>query len=114
MAHVKIKIGNIEVAVDGGVKDVFKACNEFQILQEKECGACGGPNISPQHRVAQGYDFYSFRCGDCNAELKLGQKRDMEQLFPKRKAEDGESLPNKGWVKWQPQQYSQSTSDDNF
>jgi len=110
MASVKIKVGSIWVEVEGGVKDVFKTCTEFAILQESQCGACQSTNICPEHRVAQGYDFYSFRCGDCNAELKLGQKRDAETLFPKRKNEQGERLPNRGWEKWQGGTQSQQPS----
>lgn len=107
MHTVKIRMGNLEIEVTGGVKEVMEACNEFAVLNETSCGACGSGSVSPQHRRVPGtdengratiWDYYSFRCGECNAELKIGERKDKTGFYPKRKDRDGSWLENKGWV----------------
>jgi hypothetical protein len=65
----------------------------------KKCGACGSEDIAPEHRKVQSYDFYSWKCNACQKKLRLGVTKDTHQLFAKRKADDGEWLPNGGWIK---------------
>lgn len=109
MAQVEISFGTSTVRLEAsGVKDVFKAFTQYEVLSESECGACGSHDVVPRHRVAQGYDFYSFNCLACRAELHLGQYKDKDGLFPKRKDQAGNWLNNKGWVKWEGQQQTQS------
>ena len=102
MAQVTIKFGEVQVQIESvGVKDVFKTFTEYEVLNQNSCGACQSPNVIPRFRTTKGYDFYSFRCMDCGAELHLGQlKEPSKGLFPKRKNKEGAWLPNRGWVKY--------------
>lgn len=114
MAKVNIRFGACMVEFEAkNVKDVFRAFTMYEVLGETKCGACESHEISPRFRQAQGYDFYSFNCNACRAELHLGQKREGDVLFPKRKDADGNWLPNRGWVKYEPQQQSQQQPQEH-
>lgn len=65
----------------------------------QKCGACGSADVSPEHRKVKGYDFYACACNACGCKLKFGITKEDHALFPKRKADNGEWLPNGGWVK---------------
>lgn len=102
MTTAQIRIGSVLLTIDGGdARELFKVAEQFSALSEHECGCCGSPDIRPSHRVAQGYDFYLFRCSACGARLELGTTKDGKVLFPRRKDKGGDWLPNKGWGKWQ-------------
>jgi hypothetical protein len=47
------------------------------------------PEIRPNCRTVDGFDYYSLRCLACGAELSFGQRKDGSGLFPKRKTDDG-------------------------
>lgn len=70
-----------------------------EVLGYAKCGACGSGDIVPEHRVAKGYHFYSMKCRACHKKLRFGQKKEDGSLFPKLKSDDGEWLPNGGWIK---------------
>jgi hypothetical protein len=48
----------------------------------------------------EGNDYFEIRCADCGAILAFGQHKKGVTLFPKRKDDDGNYLPNRGWHKW--------------
>ena len=54
-------------------------------------------------RNVDGNDYYELRCNDCGAVLAFGQHKKGGTLFPKRKDDEGNYLPNKGWHKWSPE-----------
>lgn len=70
------------------------------------CGACKSTNIRPLVRHAakgkQTFDFYELSCNDCRARLSFGQLADGSNgLFPKRRDDEGNWIPNGGWAKYQ-------------
>ena len=85
-----------------GQKEVFKELALIQeIFGEEKCGLCGSSNIRFIVRTVEGNDYYELRCADCGALLAFGQHKKGGTLFPKRKDDDGNYLPNKGWHKYQ-------------
>ena len=51
-------------------------------------------------RSVEGNDYYELRCGNCGGILSFGQHKKGGTLFPKRKDDNNNYLPNKGWHKW--------------
>ncbi len=47
------------------------------------CGNCESDNLQLAHRQPKGYDYYSVVCKDCRHELKFGQQKETNRLFPK-------------------------------
>jgi hypothetical protein len=84
-----------------GQKEIFKELALIQeIFSEDKCGLCGSHNLRFIVRNVDGNDYYELRCNDCGAVLAFGQHKKGGTLFPKRKDDDGNYLPNKGWHKW--------------
>jgi len=86
-----------------GQKEVFKELALIQeIFGEESCGMCDSNNIKFIVRSVEGNDYYELRCTDikCNAILSFGQHKKGGTLFPKRKDDNNNYLPNKGWHKW--------------
>lgn len=100
---VKYKVGDkLEFELEGaGQKEVFKELALIQeIFAEEKCGLCNNTNLRFVVRNVDGNDYYELRCSDCGAILSYGQHKKGGTLFPKRKDDDGNYLPNKGWHKW--------------
>lgn len=100
---VKYKVGDkLEFELEGtGQKEVFKELALIQeIFSEEKCGLCNKSNLRFVVRNVDGNDYYELRCIDCGAVLAFGQHKKGGTLFPKRKDDDGNYLPNKGWHKW--------------
>lgn len=95
---------NVEVEVEGdGQKDLFKELASVEeIFGEDKCGMCGKSDIRFIVRNVDSNDYYELKCLNCYATLSFGQHKKGGTLFPKRKGEDNEYLPNNGWYKWQP------------
>jgi hypothetical protein len=92
-----------------GQKEVFKELATIQeIFGETKCGLCGSTNIRFVVRNVDGNDYYELRCLDCGAILSYGQHKKGGTLFPKRKDDEGNWLPNMGWHKWIPENSSQN------
>lgn len=93
----------LQFEVEGeGQKDIFKEIASIQeIFGETKCGMCGSENIKFVVRVVEDNEYYELRCMDCGATLAFGQHKKGGTLFPKRKDEKGEYMPNRGWYKWQ-------------
>ena len=84
-----------------GQKEVFKDLAIIQeIFGEKNCGLCGKDSIRFVVRNVEDNDYYELRC-DCGGILSFGQHKKGGTLFPKRKDDEGNYMPNKGWHKWQ-------------
>lgn len=100
---VNYKIGdrlNFELEASGQ-KEVFKELASIQeIFGEDMCGLCGKRNLKFVVRSVEGNDYYELRCNDCGAILSYGQHKKGGTLFPKRKDDNNEYLPHKGWHKW--------------
>ena len=65
------------------------------------CRSVESSNIKFVVRNVDGNDFFELRCIDCGAILAFGQHKKGGTLFPKRKDDQNNWLPNKGWHKWQ-------------
>jgi hypothetical protein len=102
---VKYKVGDrLEFELEGaGQKEVFKELAVVQeIFGEEKCGVCGNNSLRFVVRNVEGNDYYELRCTDakCSSILAFGQHKKGGTLFPKRKDDEGNYLPNKGWHKW--------------
>jgi hypothetical protein len=85
-----------------GQKEIFKELALIQeIFSEEKCGLCSSTNLKFIVRNVDGNDYYELRCADCGALLAFGQHKKGGTLFPKRKDDNGNYLPNKGWHKYQ-------------
>jgi hypothetical protein len=93
----------LQFEVEGeGQKEIFKELAAIQeIFAETKCGVCGSENIKFVVRAVDDNEYYELRCMDCGAVLAFGQHKKGGTLFPKRKDEKGEYMPNRGWYKWQ-------------
>jgi len=96
----------------GTAKEVFELISSVQEVfgAEDTCGCCNSPNIAFRVReTAKGakvFKFFELHClqPGCRARFAFGQSTDMVSLFPKRKDESGQYLPNRGWSKYVPKQ----------
>lgn len=85
-----------------GQKEVFKELATIQeIFSEDKCGLCKKDNLKFVVRNVDSNDYYELRCNDCGAVLAFGQHKKGGTLFPKRKDDENNWLPNNGWHKWQ-------------
>lgn len=100
---LRYKVGDrLEFELEGsGQKEIFKELAAIQeIFGEEKCGLCGSTNLRFVVRSVEGNDYFELRCADCGAVLAFGQHKKGGTLFPKRKDDDNNYLPNKGWHKW--------------
>lgn len=93
----------LSVEIEGaGQKEIFKELAVLQeVFGENTCGMCSSTSIKFMSRNVDDNDYYELRCSDCGAILAFGQHKKGNTLFPKRKDDQGNYLPNKGWHKWQ-------------
>ena len=95
-ATVSYSAGNgVVVQVEAeNVKESVKAMATYmEVFGEQACGCCASKAIHWEHRRVNDNDYYSIRCGQCNAELSLGQTKTGNRLFAKRK----EHPDTNGW-----------------
>lgn len=84
-----------------GQKELFKSvANVQEIFGEESCGACKSESLRFCVRNVDSNDYYELRCLDCGAILPFGQHKKGGTLFPKRKDENNNWLPDRGWYKW--------------
>lgn len=87
------------------VKQIFAGLAALrQVFEVDACGECDSKKVAPNHREYEGNSFYSYVCGECGAQLDVGQKRDDRNLFLKRKDKDGEPIGKDGWYYWKRQE----------
>ena len=102
---VKYKANDkLEFELEGsGQKEVFKELALIQeIFSEDKCGLCGCSSIKFVVRNVDANDYYELRCTEpkCGATLSFGQHKKGGTLFPKRKDDENNYLPNKGWHRY--------------
>lgn len=86
-----------------GQKEIFKELAMLQeIFGERHCGLCKENDIRFVCRTVEGNDYYELKCNSCGGLLSFGQHKKGATLFPKRKDDNNEYLPNYGWYKWSP------------
>lgn len=105
-AQYKTTNGRLMFEVQGeSAKDVFRELASIQEVfdSEQSCGCCGGKDLRFLARKVDDYDFYELSCSnsECRARFAFGQAKKGGALFPKRKDEDGNWLPNRGWSKYE-------------
>lgn len=104
----QFKVGqNLLLEVDVATqKELFAEMAKHQeVFNNTTCGGCKSPHTRFVVRhVTSGkktYDYYEMHCEKCHARLAFGVHNGEEgTLFPKRKDDKGEYLPNGGWVKY--------------
>lgn len=98
------KNGKLSVELEGdSQRDIFEEIAKFQeIFEETSCAKCGSENIRFVVRNVDDNFYYELRCMDCGARLSFGSMKKGGGLFPKRKDSEGNWLPDRGWVKWNP------------
>ena len=111
VARIKYPVGRAWIEVEAqSVKDAMRDLSEYaEVFGETVCGVCQSDKVTPEHRVAKGYDFYSMVCQSCGAKLDFGQTREGERLFPKRKDRDNNEIGKQGWNQYQ---YTQQSSGE--
>ena len=87
-------------------KAIFKELASIQDTFEAEscCGVCGA-EYKFQLRITGDrgeFEYFELVCKnpECRAKFSFGQSKDQKTLFPKRKDDDDNWLPFRGWVKW--------------
>lgn len=103
-AQYKTRNGRLLIKVEaehqkGLFKELAAAQEVFE--SESECGCCHSQELRFRVRVVDENEFYELAC-NCGARFEFGQHKKGGSLFPKRRAEDGAALPNRGWAKWEP------------
>ena len=84
--------------------DLFEQLSHFQeVFDESQCGKCQSEDLRFQVRNVDDNLYYELKCMDCGARLAFGVMKKGGRLFPRRKDRDSNWLPNRGWVKWNPE-----------
>ncbi len=111
--QITVNLGNFSVTGDGeDVKEAIKGLSSsgaLEVFVEQKCGKCGNTNIVPKCREVADpadkkgktfFEYYELSCTNnkCWAKLALGQSKDGHGIFPKRKDDEGNWLPDRGWV----------------
>jgi hypothetical protein len=102
-AHYRTRNGRLTIAIEANSqKDLFKALATVAEVFEAEstCGCCNSDLIRFQVRTVETFDHFELQCANCTARFEFGQHRNGQSLFPKRRDENGNSLPNRGWKIW--------------
>ncbi len=83
-------------------KQAFEVVAAVQeLFEEPDCGACKSANIRCDVREFDANKYFKLVCNDCGAQLDFGQHKDGKGLFVKRRGEDKQPLPDRGWYVWQ-------------
>jgi DNA-directed RNA polymerase subunit RPC12/RpoP len=96
------KSGSLCVDFDASSqKELFSQLAMFQeVFDETTCGKCGSDNLKFVVRNVDDNEYYELRCMDCGAKLLFGVNKNGRNLFPKKKDDKGNWLPDRGWIKW--------------
>jgi hypothetical protein len=101
--------GRLFIKVEGASqKEAFKNLASAQEVFDGDdaCGCCGNQHIRFRVRTvtkgSKSFDYFEMYCPQCSARLAFGQSQDTISLFPKRKDDNNNWLPARGWFKYQP------------
>lgn len=90
----------------GSQKELFAEIADLQGIFEAEtfCRLCDTPKPVFAVRPTDKGAYYELRCTNpvCGARFDFGQHREGGTLFPKRKDDQGNILPNGGWYIYTP------------
>lgn len=84
----EVSSGKVAFEMIGKIQDIF---------EESACGCCSSPLVRCSTREHDGNTFYNLVCGACGAQLDIGQRKDGKGMWLKRRDEDGNEKPNRGW-----------------
>ena len=111
------KISNnvtVKVEAENTIGLVEELTRVRESIGPEACGKCKGTNTYPNARVVGDNTYYELRCS-CGAVLQLGVNKADKNLYKKRLKTDSKGkaikdesdkavyLPNKGWLKWNPE-----------
>lgn len=97
----KIKAGNLVFELDASdERGLFEKLAHIQEIFDNKCGKCKSENIKFVVRNVDENKYYEGSCTDCYARLSYGCHKKGGTLFPKRKDNEGNYLPDGGWLKW--------------
>jgi hypothetical protein len=85
-------------------KEIFGTLAKIgEVFGNGKCQKCGNTDLKYVVRNVEDNDFYELRCNNmkCRAKLHFGVKKKGDELFPKRKNDDG-YLADGGWVIYNP------------
>lgn len=95
-------------------KEVFtQLAGLSEVFSVDQCGCCKSKDLRPIVRDVQNVKHYELRCSKCGAKLAYGQSKDGQTLYPRKRAhkqhelvtsgklQEGDHLPDGGWVRWQ-------------
>lgn len=94
----------LSVEIEGDKQtDVFGSIAQFQeVFEEDICQKCKSADVRFVVRTVDDNNYHEIQCNECRAKLAFGQHKTGGSLFPKRKDKDGGWLPDRGWVKYNP------------
>jgi uncharacterized short protein YbdD (DUF466 family) len=112
---VTVKGNTVEFQADGDShKEIFrKLAQMHEVFNDEACGVCKNKNtvfrvrrVDDPKKKGKTYEYFERVCGDrkCNARLAYGQHNEGGTLFPKRRDDNKEWLPNNGWEKYKGKQ----------
>lgn len=97
----------LEIEVEGTNQlEIFEKLAEAQeVYGEQVCGKCKNPNVMFRVRSVDDNKFYEIQCCDikCRHKLSFGQHKKSKTLFPRRKDDENQFLPNNGWHVYVPE-----------
>lgn len=101
-ANYKTQSGGLVFEVLGQqAKDIWAQIAQIQSLfeAEVECQLCKTRDLRYDHRITKngGYNYYELVCRSCGGFFRFGQLKATLELFPRRKDEHGNWLPDGGW-----------------
>lgn len=122
-ARIQSSNRQLTLEVEGATqKDLFaELASAQEVFDVGECGACHGEaRLGTRFQVrvvmkgTKRYDFFEHVCRDpkCRARFSMGQSTSGDTLFPKRKDNEGNWLPNGGWVKYSSGQSEHSDANE--
>ena len=101
-AQIRLQANRVVIEVEAATqKELFAAlAGAEEVFGVEQCGLCGSRNPRFLTRHQSGFVFYEMVCAnsECRARLELGQSTDLKTLFPRRKDDEGNRLPNGGWA----------------
>ncbi len=102
-AHYRTANGRLTIELQGETdKTLYANLAHIQEIfeAESECGCCKSKSLRYVCRQVDDFSFYELSCLECNARFQFGQKKVGGDLFPKRKDDAGNPLPNRGWARY--------------